>query len=145
MYAIIDVADKQFKVRPGDTLYVPHRPEAAVDDTLAFDRVLLASSGDSEITLGTPTVEAATVTARVLEHVQGDKITVFKKKRRKRYKVKRGHRQKYTQIKIEALSVNGEQGVSGEKQQKEQPDEAPQAEEQEEETPTLASLEATEE
>ncbi len=108
MYAIVDVKDKQFKVREGDTLYVPYHSEAEADQELTLDRVLLVSDGEGDTTLGTPTVEDATVTARVLEHVKGDKVIVFKKKRRKRYRVKRGHRQQYTQIQIESLSANGD-------------------------------------
>jgi large subunit ribosomal protein L21 len=108
MYAIVDVKDKQFKVREGDTLYVPYHSEAEADQALTLDRVLLVSDGEGDTTLGTPTVEDATVTARVLEHVKGDKVIVFKKKRRKRYRVKRGHRQQYTQIQIESLSTNGD-------------------------------------
>lgn len=114
MYAIVDISDKQFKVRDGETLYVPHQREAAPDDTLTFERVLLVSDGDGDVTVGTPTVEDASVTARVTEHVKGDKVIVFKKKRRKRYRVKKGHRQQYTQIRVEDLSLNGtsENGAS---------------------------------
>lgn len=114
MYAIVDISDKQFKVRSGETLYVPHQREAEADDTLTFDRVLLVSDGDGDVTLGTPTVDGARVQARVLDHVKGDKVIVFKKKRRKRYRVKNGHRQQYTQIRVEDLAVNGasENGAS---------------------------------
>ena len=107
MYAIVDVKDKQFKVRAGDRLYVPRHADAEPDATLTLDRVLLASDGDGTVHVGTPTVEGASVTARVLGEVKGDKVIVFKKKRRKRYTVKRGHRQRYTQIQIEALTVGG--------------------------------------
>ena len=107
MYAIVDVKDKQFKVREDDTLYVPYHAEADVDEELTLDRVLLVSDGDGDVTIGTPTVDDATVQARVVDHVKGDKVIVFKKKRRKRYRVKRGHRQQYTQIQIESLRVNG--------------------------------------
>ena len=107
MYAIVDVKDKQFKVREDDTLYVPYHSEAEADQELTLDRVLLVSDGDGDTTIGTPTVDGASVTARVKEHVKGDKVIVFKKKRRKRYRVKRGHRQQYTQIQIESLNVNG--------------------------------------
>ncbi|PSQ89854.1 MAG: 50S ribosomal protein L21, partial [Bacteroidetes bacterium QS_4_64_154] len=91
MYAVVDVKDKQFKVREDDTLYVPYHSEADADQELTLDRVLLVSDGDGDVTLGTPMVEDASVEARVLEHVKGDKVIVFKKKRRKRYRVKRGH------------------------------------------------------
>src|SRR6056297_3040138 len=108
MYAIVDVKDKQFKVRENDTLYVPYHADAEVDETLTLDRVLLLSNGDGDTTLGTPTVDGATVSARVVDHVKGDKVIVFKKKRRKRYRVKRGHRQQYTQIHIDSLNADGE-------------------------------------
>ena len=107
MYAIVDVKDKQFKVRENDTLYVPYHADADVDETLTLDRVLLLSNGDGDTTLGTPTVDGATVSARVVDHVKGDKVIVFKKKRRKRYRVKKGHRQQYTQIHIESLNADG--------------------------------------
>jgi large subunit ribosomal protein L21 len=107
MYAIVDIKDKQFKVREDDTLYVPYHSDAEADQDLTLDRVLLVSDEDGDLTLGTPTVEDATVEARVLDHVKGDKVIVFKKKRRKRYRKKRGHRQQYTQIQIESLDVNG--------------------------------------
>jgi len=107
MYAIVDVKDKQFKVREDDTLYVPYHSDAEEDQELTLDRVLLVSDEEGDVSLGSPTVEDASVSARVLEHVKGDKVIVFKKKRRKRYRVKRGHRQQYTQIQIESLNVNG--------------------------------------
>lgn len=107
MYAVVDVKDKQFKVRDGDTLYVPYHSETEAGQALTLDRVLLVSDGEGEVTLGTPTVEEASVSARVLEHVKGEKVIVFKKKRRKRHRVKRGHRQQYTRIEIESLNING--------------------------------------
>ena len=107
MYAIVDVKDKQFKVRENDTLYVPYHSDVEVDATLTLDRVLLLSNGAGDTTVGTPTVDDASVTARVVDHVKGDKVIVFKKKRRKRYRVKKGHRQQYTQIHIESLNANG--------------------------------------
>lgn len=103
MYAIVDIAGKQYKVKENDTLYVP-RLKADVDSTMTFDRVLLVADGD-DVSVGTPTVGGATVQATVLDHVKADKVLVFKKKRRKRYKVKRGHRQPYTRIKVDALSA----------------------------------------
>ncbi|MEM6286907.1 MAG: 50S ribosomal protein L21, partial [Bacteroidota bacterium] len=91
MYAIVEIGGKQFKVAKDDRLYVP-RLQAEVGDAVTFDRVLLVS-GDDGVSVGTPTVEGASVTATVLDHVKGDKIIVFKKKRRKGYRVKNGHRQ----------------------------------------------------
>jgi large subunit ribosomal protein L21 len=112
MYAIVDVKDKQFKVREDDTLYVPYHSDAEVDQELSLDRVLLLSDGEGDVTLGTPTVDEATVTAQVVDQVKGDKVIVFKKKRRKRYRVKRGHRQQYTQVRIESLEVDGSSDAS---------------------------------
>ena len=104
MYAIVEIGGKQFKAVEGQRLYVP-RLKAEAGDSLTFDKVLLVS-GDGGVSVGAPTVEGATVQAEVLGHVKGDKVIVFKKKRRKGYRVKNGHRQPYTQIKIGALSVN---------------------------------------
>lgn len=104
MYAIVEVSGKQFKVQEDTTLYVP-RQQAEVGDTLTFDRVLLVSGDDVQV--GAPTVGGASVTAKVLDHVKGDKVIVFKKKRRKGYRVKNGHRQPYTKVSIDALNLNG--------------------------------------
>jgi large subunit ribosomal protein L21 len=103
MYAIIEVADKQYRVSKNDRLYVP-KLNAEADSSITIDHVLLLS-GDGDIRVGTPTVDGAQVTAKVLGHVKGDKILVFKKKRRKRYRVKNGHRQQYTQILISDLTL----------------------------------------
>lgn len=103
MYAIVEIAGKQYKVRQDDTIYVP-RLKADVDSTVDIDRVLLVANGDST-SIGTPVVDGAAVRATVVGHVKADKVLVFRKKRRKRFKVMRGHRQQYTQIKINELSV----------------------------------------
>ena len=103
MYAIVEIAGKQYKVQKDDLLYIPKREENE-KKKLTFDRVLLVSDG-KKVKVGTPTVEGATVKATVLQHVKADKVLVFKKKRRKRYKVKRGHRQAYTQIQVNSVSV----------------------------------------
>ena len=105
MYAIVEIAGKQFKLEEGATLFVPHLSQAK-DEQVTFDRILMHVDGD-DVQVGTPTLQGSTITARILEHVKGDKITVFKKKRRKRYRVKNGHRQQYTQIQIDALNING--------------------------------------
>ena len=101
MYAIVDIAGKQYRVAEKDKLYVP-RQSADVDSQLLFDRVLLLSDGKA-VKVGAPTLDGASVTARVVDHVRADKVIVFKKKRRKRYRVKNGHRQPYTQIQIESI------------------------------------------
>ena len=105
MYAIVEIAGKQYKVQENDKLVVP-RLSADVDESVTFDRVLLVSDGKN-VQLGTPIVDDAAVTATVIEHFKGDKVLVFRKKRRKRFKVKRGHRQPYTRIEVSELSVNG--------------------------------------
>ncbi len=105
MYAIVEIAGKQYKVREKDTLYIP-RQKANAEDKLTFDRVLLVSNG-KDVRVGTPTVAGASVEATVLEQVKADKVLVFKKKRRKRYRVMRGHRQRYTHIKVDAVSAGG--------------------------------------
>lgn len=102
MYAIVEIAGKQYKVSKDDMLYVA-RQDAETNAKLTFKEVLLVSDG-KKVTVGTPMVQGATVKATVLDHVQADKVLVFKKKRRKHYKVKNGHRQPYTQIKIDAVS-----------------------------------------
>ncbi|MEZ4701603.1 MAG: 50S ribosomal protein L21 [Rhodothermales bacterium] len=121
MYAIIEVADKQYKVSKNDRLYVP-RMDAQVDSTITIDSVLLVSA-EGDIRVGTPVVDGAQVTAKVLGHVKGDKILVFKKIRRKRFKVKNGHRQQYTQIQISDVTLGGAKKTSRKKA-----DEAPAAE-----------------
>lgn len=112
MYAIVEIAGKQFKVRENDKLYVP-RLKGEADEDVTFDRVLLYADGD-DIRVGTPTVADAAVTARVLRHVKGDKVLVFKKIRRKRFKVKRGHRQQYTQVRISGVSLGGQRAETRE-------------------------------
>ncbi len=107
MYAIVDIAGKQFSVREKDRLVVP-RLAGNANDAITLDRVLLVA-GNGDVRIGTPVVPDASVEATILEHVKGDKVLVFRKKRRKRFKVKRGHRQPWTRIEINALSLGGEQ------------------------------------
>ncbi|MDD3738639.1 MAG: 50S ribosomal protein L21 [Lentimicrobiaceae bacterium] len=101
MYAIIEVAGQQFKVKQDQKIYV-HRLAAEVGDKLDIEKVLLVDN-EGSITVGTPTVDGAKVSANVLAHVRADKIKVFKKKRRKGYQKETGHRQDLTQIKIESI------------------------------------------
>ena len=103
MYAIVEIAGQQFKVEQNRKVYV-HRLEAKEGDQVEFRNVFLVDN-DGDVRVGTPVVEGATVTAKVLSHLKGDKIIVFKKKRRKGYAKKNGHRQYLTQIQIE--SING--------------------------------------
>jgi large subunit ribosomal protein L21 len=101
MYAIVEIAGHQFKVEKDKTLYV-HQLDASEGDSVDFDKVLLVDN-DGKIAVGTPTVKGAKVSAKVLEHVKGDKVLVFKKKRRKGYKKLNGHRQRFTQVQIENI------------------------------------------
>ncbi|MDY0200630.1 MAG: 50S ribosomal protein L21 [Bacteroidales bacterium] len=98
MYAIVDIAGQQFKVQKDQKIFV-HRLEAEEGTEMSFDKVLLVDN-EGKVTIGVPTIENAKVNAKVLDHVKGDKVIVFKKKRRKGYKVKNGHRQQFTQIQI---------------------------------------------
>jgi large subunit ribosomal protein L21 len=101
MYAIIDFNGSQYKVEKDAKLYV-NRLETPEGETIEIDRVLLIDN-DGDVKIGTPVVDAAKVTAKVISHLKGDKVIVFKKKRRKGYKVKNGHRQYLTQIQIEEI------------------------------------------
>ncbi|TNF44174.1 MAG: 50S ribosomal protein L21 [Bacteroidetes bacterium] len=101
MYAIVDIAGQQFKVEKDKKLFV-HRLEAAEGDSVDFEKVLLVDNGGA-VAVGTPTVEGAKITAKVLQHVKGEKVLVFKKKRRKTYQKLNGHRQQFTQIQIENI------------------------------------------
>jgi large subunit ribosomal protein L21 len=104
MFAVVNIGGKQYRVAEKDTLFIPYTSGANQGDTLQFSEVLLLADGD-KVKVGRPHVDGAQVSGEVLQHVRGDKIIVFKKKRRKRYKVKRGHRQRYTQIRISSLSA----------------------------------------
>lgn len=101
MYAIVSIADKQFKVTKEQYLYAPYL-HLATGAAVTFDQVLLLE-GDEEIKIGNPVIAGAKVVGKVMEHVRGDKIIVFKKKRRKGYKKKQGHRQDYTKVLIEDI------------------------------------------
>jgi len=101
MYAIVEIAGQQMKAEKGRKIYV-HRLVNAEGETVVFDKVLLVDN-DGAVTVGTPVVEGASVTVTVLEHVKGDKVLVFKKKRRKGYQKMNGHRQYLTKVQIEEV------------------------------------------
>ena len=103
MYAVVEIAGQQFKVQKDQKIFV-HRLAAEAGQKLEFDRVLLIDNG-GQISLGAPAIEGAKVTAEVVEHVQGDKIIIFRKKRRKGYKKKNGHRQSFTSIVISDIKA----------------------------------------
>ncbi|MDH7514266.1 MAG: 50S ribosomal protein L21 [Bacteroidota bacterium] len=101
MYAIVTIAGKQFKVTESQRLTVPLLPHE-VGEQVTFTDVHLLSK-DGSVVVGTPSIENALITARVLEHFKAEKVLVFKKKRRKGYKKLTGHRQRYTHIEIESI------------------------------------------
>ncbi len=103
MYAIVEIAGQQFKVEQGKKIFV-HRLEVEEEKDVEFDKVLLIED-EGIITIGEPTIKDAVVGGKILDHVRGDKVIVFKKKRKKGYRVKNGHRQNFTQIEI--ISING--------------------------------------
>ncbi|MDR2129656.1 MAG: 50S ribosomal protein L21 [Odoribacteraceae bacterium] len=102
MYAIVEIAGQQFKVEKDRKVYV-HRLDAEEGAQVEFDKVYLLDN-EGQVKVGTPLVEGASVSAKVLSHLKGDKVIVFKKKRRKGYTKKRGHRQYLTQILVEAIN-----------------------------------------
>lgn len=106
MYAIVDIAGQQFKVKQAQKLKV-HRLEAEEGKHVELDKVLLLSDGKT-VTVGTPVVEGARIAAKVISHGKGDKVLVFKKKRRKGYQKLNGHRQYVTELWIEAILGKGE-------------------------------------
>lgn len=105
MYAIVEIAGQQFKVSKDQKVFV-HRLEGKEGDAVSFAKVLMLDA-DGSITLGAPAIEGASVEAKVLQHLKGDKVIVFKKKRRKGYKKKNGHRQSLTQIQISSITAPG--------------------------------------
>lgn len=103
MYAIVEINGQQFKAAKGIKLFVNRIKDAEEGQAVEFDKVLLIDN-EGAVTVGAPTVEGAKVEAEVITPlVKGDKVIVFKKKRRKGYRVKNGHRQQYTQIEIKSV------------------------------------------
>ncbi|GAB4425088.1 MAG: hypothetical protein OHK0039_42610 [Bacteroidia bacterium] len=103
MFVVVNIQGSQFKVEQGQRIYVNRLAQDA-GETVEFSEVMLVDN-DGAVLVGKPFVEGATVTAKVLDHVKADKIIVFKKKRRKGYQVKNGHRQQLSQIEIEAIQA----------------------------------------
>ncbi len=103
MYAIVTIAGQQMKVTEGQKLFV-HRLDAKAGDTVSFDQILLVSNeGNTQV--GTPTLSGSVSATVLADVVKGDKVVIFKKKRRKGYKVKRGHRQQFSQIQINSITA----------------------------------------
>jgi large subunit ribosomal protein L21 len=101
MYAIVDIAGKQFKVAKDQYIYAP-KLDGDAGSAVSFEQVLLFDNGTS-VEIGAPTVSGVKVSGKILEHVKGNKVIVFKKKRRKGYVKKNGHRQQFTKVQIESI------------------------------------------
>ncbi|MFM8741295.1 MAG: 50S ribosomal protein L21 [Cytophagales bacterium] len=101
MYAIVEIAGKQFKVSKDQYIYAP-KMEGETGLAVSFDKVLLTDV-DGTVKVGTPIIQGAKVEGKILEHVKGDKVIVFKKKRRKGYAKRNGHRQQFTKVQIESI------------------------------------------
>ena len=103
MYAIVEIQGQQFKAEQGKKLFVHHMKDVEAGQTVEFDRVLLVDN-EGAVTVGAPTIEGAKVVVEVLNPlVKGEKVIVFKKKRRKGYRKKNGHRQQYTQVEVKQV------------------------------------------
>ena len=103
MYAIVEIAGQQFKVEKDQQIFV-HRLDAKTGSKVSFDKVLLTDD-NGKVSIGKPVVDGVSVSAKVLEHLKGDKVIVFKKKRRKGYKKKNGHRQSFTELSITGIKI----------------------------------------
>ena len=102
-YAVVQTGGKQYRVQDGDTLTV-EKLSGEAGDSVSLDEVVAVSDG-KDLNVGAPTVDGASVKASIVKHIRGPKVVNYKKKRRKGYKVKNGHRQQYTKIKVD--SING--------------------------------------
>ena len=105
MYAIVEIAGQQFKVQKDQKIFV-HRLNEKEGSKVNFDKVLLIED-KGKVTLGAPAIKGAQVSAKVEEHVKGDKVIVFRKKRRKGYRKKNGHRQHFTALTISDIKASG--------------------------------------
>jgi large subunit ribosomal protein L21 len=105
MYAIVEIAGQQFKVEKNDEIFV-HRLEGEPGTKIVFDQVLLLDN-DGKISVGKPLVEGASINGSIVEHARGDKVVIFKKKRRKGYEKESGHRQDFSKVLIEKINAKG--------------------------------------
>ena len=103
MYAVIKTGGKQYRVAAGEKLKVEQIP-ADIDSQIVLEEVLMVAGGD-EVKVGTPLVAGATVKATVVSHGRGEKVRIFKMRRRKHYQKHQGHRQNYTEIRIDEISL----------------------------------------
>jgi large subunit ribosomal protein L21 len=130
MYAIVEIAGQQFKVEEGRKIFV-HRLEASEGDNIEFEKVLLLDT-DGAVTIGAPVIDNTVVEGRVLAHPRGDKVIIFKKKRRKGYQKRNGHRQDFTEVEI--LRIGAPSGIKKQS--------APRAEKKEVEAPVAEEVKA---
>ncbi|MCF6280335.1 MAG: 50S ribosomal protein L21 [Flavobacteriaceae bacterium] len=114
MYAIVEMVGQQFKVAKDQKVFV-HRLQGKEGSKVTFENVLLLDDG--KVTIGAPAIEGAVVTAKILNHLKGDKVIVFKKKRRKGYRKKNGHRQSFTEIQIESIAASGAKKATSKKEE----------------------------
>ncbi len=114
MYAIVEIAGQQFKVEKNQEIFV-HRLEGDKGTSVNFDQVLLLDQGGN-ITVGAPTVNGAMIQAKIVEHLKGEKVTVFHKKRRKGYQKQNGHRQYFSKVLIEEILTDGKQPAAPKKE-----------------------------
>jgi len=116
MYAIVEIAGQQFKVAKDQKVFVNRLPQDEGSE-VSFDNVLLIGDG-ANITVGAPAISGAQIGAKITRHLRGDKVIVFKKKRRKGYRVKNGHKQSLTEIVIESISTSGAKKAAPKKEEK---------------------------
>lgn len=143
MYAIVEMAGQQFKVAKDQKVYV-HRLQEEEGEKVTFDKVLLLEDGGN-VTIGAPVIEGAAVEAKIVKHLKGDKVIVFKKKRRKGYQKKNGHRQYLTEIVVEGIVAKGaKKSAPAKAKADEKQAEAPKAAEKKAEAPKKEAPKATE-
>ena len=142
MFAIVEIAGQQFKVAKDQKVFV-HRLAAEEGASVSFDNVLMLSEGD-KVTVGAPAIDGAQVGAKIIKHLKGDKVIVFKKKRRKGYKKKNGHRQFLSEIQIESIAASGAKKAPAKKaaapKKEEKAVEAPKAEVKETTSTDVSSM-----
>jgi large subunit ribosomal protein L21 len=119
MYAIVEIAGQQFKVEKNDEIFV-HRLEGDPGTKIEFDQVLLLDN-DGKISVGKPLVEGTSISGQIVDHVRGDKVVIFKKKRRKGYEKESGHRQDFSKVLIEDISIQSATKTEKVKETEEEP------------------------
>ena len=141
MYAIVEIAGQQFKVAKDQKVFV-HRLATEEGKKVSFDNVLLIGDGD-KVTIGAPAIDGAQVGAKVIKHLKGDKVIVFKKKRRKGYRKKNGHRQSLSEIVIESIVASGAKKAAPKKETKKAEPKAKAVAPKKEATPAVTEKVAT--